>query len=110
MLASLDRLAALPAHTKVCCGHEYTLANCAFAKTLEPGNEALQARCESARHLRNAGLPSLPSLLADELACNPFLRIDEPSIIEAIDVGATDSADRTSRFAALRLRKDEFRG
>src|SRR5690606_8047903 len=27
MLASLDRLAALPGATQVCCGHEYTLAN-----------------------------------------------------------------------------------
>ena len=33
MLASLDRLAALPGDTRVCCGHEYTLANAAFART-----------------------------------------------------------------------------
>jgi hypothetical protein len=37
MLASLERLAALPSDTRVCCGHEYTLANCTFARTLEPG-------------------------------------------------------------------------
>ncbi len=110
MLASLDQLAALPAHTKVCCGHEYTLANCAFAITLDPQNKALRARCESVRQMRDAGLPSLPSRMADELACNPFLRIDEPTIIRALDDDIADPVDRGSRFAALRLRKDAFRG
>ena len=38
MLASLDRLAALPASTRVCCGHEYTLANAAFARVVDPDN------------------------------------------------------------------------
>ena len=41
MLASLDRLAALPGNTRVCCTHEYTLSNLRFARTVEPGNVAL---------------------------------------------------------------------
>jgi len=32
MLASLDRLAALPGETRVCCTHEYTLSNLRFAR------------------------------------------------------------------------------
>ena len=109
MLGSLERLAALPANTKVCCGHEYTVANCAFAQSIEPGNAALQHRCESARRMRDAGLPSLPSRISDELACNPFLRIDEPGVIDALADEMPGPADRVSRFAALRRMKDVFR-
>ena len=49
MLASLQRLAALPDDTRVCCGHEYTLANAAFAQVVEPGNPALVERLAQAR-------------------------------------------------------------
>uniref|UniRef100_UPI00273A234C MBL fold metallo-hydrolase n=1 Tax=Stenotrophomonas sp. YIM B06876 TaxID=3060211 RepID=UPI00273A234C len=52
MLASLDTLAALPGDTRVCCAHEYTLSNLAFARAVEPGNAALlqyNDRCEQLR-------------------------------------------------------------
>ena len=110
MLASLDRLAALPGNTRVCCGHEYTLSNAAFAQTVEPDNRALAARTEAARALRERDEPTLPAVLEDERAANPFLRVD------AINDermpwpgGATPSRNRVDRFAALRLAKDHFR-
>lgn len=105
MLASLDRLAELPAETRVCCGHEYTLANCAFALTVEPGNEALRERAKEARRSRDASQPTLPVRLASELACNPFLRVDSDEIRSAPGM----PGERTSRFAELRRRKDQFR-
>lgn len=104
MLASLDRLAALPAATRVCCGHEYTIANCAFARTIEPGNAALAARAAQAGAQRARGAPTLPSTLADERDCNPFLRVDAPALVEALGEGT-----RVARFAELRRRKDDFR-
>ena len=106
MLASLDKLAALPEDTKVCCGHEYTLVNLAFAQGIEPDNEAIQRRYDEVRQLRAAQQPSLPSTMSSERACNPFLRIDEDAVIAAVD-GAGQS--RHERFAELRRRKDEFR-
>ena len=104
MLDSLDRIARLPATTRICCGHEYTLANCAFARTIEPDNVALARRTTECDALRARGEPTLPSTLADELACNPFLRIDAPALVGALGAGS-----RTERFAALRERKDAFR-
>lgn len=104
MLASLDRLAALPGDTQVCCGHEYTLANCAFARTLDPFNTALQARSAQAAELRARGAPTLPATLDDERACNPFLRVDSAALIDALAGG-----DRVARFADLRRRKDAFK-
>ena len=110
MLASLDRLKALPPETRVCCGHEYTLANGAFASRIEPDNIALQDRLREARALRETGQPSVPSTIASELACNPFLRVDTPTVRSAVErhIGMP-IADRVQVFAALRSWKDGFR-
>jgi hydroxyacylglutathione hydrolase len=113
MLSSLDRLAALPESTRVCCGHEYTLANAAFARQVEPENDALRVRAEQARALREAGRPTLPSSIAAERAANPFLRVDllpTDVLPEKQSLSQTASGgDRVARFAALRAAKDNFR-
>jgi hydroxyacylglutathione hydrolase len=109
LLGSLDRLAALPPETLVCCGHEYTLANAAFARVVDPGNPALARRHEEVIAMRDTRRPTLPSTLADERACNPFLRIDAPAVRAAVaahDPSAAD--DRVAAFAALRRWKDGF--
>jgi hydroxyacylglutathione hydrolase len=108
MLASLDRLAALPEDTRICCGHEYTLANAAFAQRIEPGNDALRMRQQQARALREAGESTLPSLLVDERAANPFLRVDVMDAPPEWSKAAWHG-DRVARFAALRSAKDGFR-
>jgi len=110
MLASLDRLAALPANTKVCCGHEYTVSNGAFASVIEPDNVALRERLGEARAARAVGQPSVPSTLASDLACNPFLRVDTPTVRTAVEqhFGAP-CIDRVQVFAGLRRWKDGFR-
>ena len=110
MHASLMRLATLPGDTRVCCGHEYTLANATFALATDPDNPQLQTRAAEAAALRAAGKPTLPSLLADERACNPFLRCAEPALHAAAErhTGARP-ADDVAVFAALRQWKDGFR-
>lgn len=111
MLASLDRLAALPGDTRVCCGHEYTQSNAAFALAVDPDNPALRRRSEEVARMREAGQSTLPSTLADERACNPFLRVDAPAVQAAVAgrSGIADAGDRVATFAALRRWKDEFR-
>ena len=110
MLESLERLAALPGASAVCCGHEYTLANAAFARAVDPANDALRRRTEEAQAMRNAGRPTLPSTLATELATNPFLRVDTPAIHTAVaNRLGREPADRVETFAELRRWKDGFR-
>ncbi len=110
MLASLDRLAALPGDTRVCCGHEYTLSNAAFARVVEPDNPALLRRIEEAQAMRNAGQPTLPSTIAVERETNPFLRVDAPGVRAAVESQAGQAgSDRVATFAALRRWKDGFR-
>ena len=110
MLDSLERLAALPGDTAVCCGHEYTLANAAFARAVDPANDALRRRTEEAQAMRSAGRPTLPSTLAIEQATNPFLRVDAPAVLAAVArrIGH-QPADRVQTFAELRRWKDSFR-
>lgn len=111
MLASLARLSALPGATRVCCGHEYTLSNAAFAREVEPDNPALRRRTEEAHAMRDAGRPTLPSTLADELACNPFLRCDQPAVQAAVARRlGREPQDAVETFAELRRWKDGFRG
>lgn len=109
MLASLDRLAALPDDTRVCCAHEYTLANLRFALSVEPANAALrahQARCEA---WRAQGQPTLPSTIGLERAINPFLRTREPAVRAAVQPHVAGAAHDADVFAALRRLKDSFR-
>lgn len=106
MLASLDRLAALPGDTRVCCGHEYTLANAVFARRVDPDNQTLSQREVQARALRESDAPTLPSSMDEERAANPFLRVDALGDKAPMLAGAHD---RIARFAALRAAKDAFR-
>lgn len=110
MLASLDRLAALPGDTRVHCAHEYTMSNIRFALACEPDNAALRTWRDEAARLREAGLPTVPTTLAHELAVNPFLRSDAPQVREAaISQAGQASLDRLGVFAAIRAWKDGFR-
>ncbi len=110
MLASLDRLTALPGRLRVCCGHEYTAANAAFALAVEPDNAALRQRAQEAEARRATGRPTLPSRLEDERAANPFLRVDAPDVRAAVAARlGHPPADRVETFAELRRWKDGFR-
>jgi len=110
MLGSLRRLGALPGDTQVCCGHEYTLGNAAFALRVDPANAALQRRQQEALAMREAARPTLPTTLAAELTTNPFLRTAQPQIQAAVARHTgTAPADEVEVFAGLRRWKDEFR-
>jgi len=110
MLGSLNRLAGLPGDTEVCCGHEYTLGNAAFALHVDPANAALQRRQQEAMAMREAARPTLPTSLASELATNPFLRTAQPAVRAAIGRHLGHApADEIAVFAGLRRWKDEFR-
>lgn len=92
MYNSLMKFAPLPPETLICCGHEYTASNARFALTAEPENLDLLTYAGEVDTLRAEGRPTLPSRLATELACNPFLR-----------------AGDVATLADLRRRKDHFR-
>ena len=105
MHASLQKLAALPGDTVVYSGHEYTEANGNFALTIDPENPDLISRVREVADKRASGTPTVPSLLSEELATNPFLRAHDPAI--QAHLGMT-GANATDVFTEIRTRKDNF--
>jgi hydroxyacylglutathione hydrolase len=92
MHSNLQRLAALPPGTSAYCAHEYTLSNGRFAVTVEPGNAALAARMAEVESARAAGVATVPTTIALELATNPFMR-----------------ASSAAELSELRRAKDNYR-
>jgi len=84
MRASLEKLIQLPPNTRVFCAHEYTLANLRFAVQVEPDNLALRETLLLCEEKRRQNLPTVPSLIGDELRYNPFLRWDSGAIRETL--------------------------
>ncbi len=105
MWSSIKKIRDLPDDTVLYCGHEYTLANGKFALTVEPGNDALRKRVAEVEKLRAEGKPTLPTTIAQEKATNPFLRADDPALMESLGMAGADPA---KVFAEIRLRKDRF--
>lgn len=120
MHASLQKLAALPDTTQVCCAHEFTQSNLRFAQTVEPDNVAIQEHAQRCETLRKQGLPSLPTTLALEKAINPFLRLHAPAVQQSALHFLQQSSQQSHTaalnrhltpeqlFAALRAWKDAF--
>ncbi len=106
MWNSLSRLRALPDATRIYCAHEYTQSNARFALHVEPGNAELVARSARIDALRAAGKPTVPSLIGEEKATNPFLRADLPAFQAAIGMSGQVPHEV---FGETRRRKDTFR-
>jgi hydroxyacylglutathione hydrolase len=110
MLDSLDRIAALPAATRVFCAHEYTLGNLRFAAEVEPGNATVLEALEATRVLRASDGISLPSTIGRERGMNPFLRCREPAVRAAAEAHVgRNLGEPVEIFAAVRTWKDGFR-
>jgi hydroxyacylglutathione hydrolase len=92
MFAAMRKLEALPAETRVYCGHEYTESNGKFALSVEPENAALVRNMDDVRAARAKGQPTIPSTIALERATNPFMR-----------------AKTVEELASRRAAKDTFR-
>ena len=105
MWASLSKLAALPDETTVYFGHEYTLSNARFAKTVDPDNTALLKRVAEIEVLRAKGDFTAPTTIGLEKATNPFLRAADPAIRRHLGMERASDAEV---FAEIRGRKDRF--
>lgn len=104
-------LAPLPDNTRIYCGHEYTERNLRFASQLEPSNQAVLMQFANVRARRAEGEPTVPGEMGIERRTNPFLRVREPRLQEALAgrIG-TLPRDPAGIFAALRSLRDAFRG
>lgn len=106
MWSSLSKLARLDPETTIWCGHEYSLANLTFARSIEPDNPDLAEQGRQIEAARAEGRPTVPGSIGRELAANPFLRVGTKALQAAL--GHDGSADAAALFAELRRRKDAF--
>ena len=91
MFNSLNKIKNLPKDTEIFCGHEYTLQNANFCIANDPDNFKLKEKIEKVKKKLKNNLPSVPTILEDEIECNIFLK----------------AADLKS-FSKLRDLKDNF--
>ena len=91
MFSSLKKLKELPKETKIYCGHEYTLKNSEFCLKYDKNNKRLQKKINEIKNKVNNNIPTVPSTIEDEIACNIFLR-----------------AKTLGEFSKLRDLKDNF--
>jgi hydroxyacylglutathione hydrolase len=106
---SLQLIARLPEQTKIFCAHEYTQANLRFAAIVEPNNKAIRQRIVDTDTLVKNGKPSVPSLLTLELKTNPFLRCQQPEVIQAAQQYSRQKLHNSDAvFTTLRAWKDQF--
>lgn len=110
MHRSLQKLAALPTSTRVCCTHEYTLANLTFAAAARPTHEATLQRLKKTQDQRHLGEITLPSTIEIERETNPFLCVDDVQLQDSLIAAGRPASTEVETFASLRAWKDEFKG
>ena len=91
MFNSLNKIKKLPKETEIYCGHEYTLQNSNFCIANDSQNSQLKNMIKNIKEKLNRGLPTIPTVLDDEIKCNIFLK-----------------AKNLSSFSKLRDLKDNF--
>lgn len=107
--ASLQSIINLPPSTLIYCTHEYTLTNINFALHIEPNNTYTLHRQDVCTDLRNQGLPTVPTTVADELKSNPFVRCSAPDVIRAAEHFSGKVMGKPEEvFAVIREMKDQF--
>ena len=74
MFNSLNKIKKLPKDTEIYCGHEYTLQNGNFCLTNDTANQKLKEKIKKIKKQLENNLPSIPTILADEIECNIFLK------------------------------------
>ena len=74
MFNSLKIIKQLPKDTEIYCGHEYTLQNSNFCQANDPENLKLKEKIVRIKDHLKKNLPTIPTILEDELECNIFLK------------------------------------
>ena len=74
MFNSLKKIKTLPKNTEIYCGHEYTLQNSNFCAVYDPKNLQLKNKIIEVKKKIDNKLPTVPTILDDEIRCNIFLK------------------------------------
>ena len=107
MWQSIQKIAALPDETLICCAHEYTLSNLKFAHHIWPENEAITQYLQKITQMRDKHQATVPTLLKDEKKINIFLQSDNQQLQKKLEINMQNPPLRAV-FTLLRQLKDQF--
>tara|TARA_B100000686_G_C16448768_1_gene790895 strand:- start:71 stop:832 length:762 start_codon:yes stop_codon:yes gene_type:complete len=105
MLQSLNKIKKLPEDTMIYCGHEYTYKNAEFCIEHDNNNINLKNKFEKIKKLRSKNLPTIPSILGEELKSNIFLRCDQNDLKAKLNM---QNHEDFKVFKKIRDLKDNF--
>ena len=105
MFNSLNKLKNLPIDTKIYCGHEYTKKNLEFCLEYDLNNDYLRKKSNWINSKIESNSPTVPVSVDEEKKTNIFLRCNEPSIKNTLNL---NNAYEQEIFSKLRDLKDSF--
>ncbi len=105
MFNSLNKIKNLPPETKIYCGHEYTKSNLKFCLKYDSKNISLREKAILIDKKLSNNQPTIPTTIEEEIKTNIFLRCNDPSVKEALNL--KDSSE-DEIFSKLRDLKDSF--
>jgi len=103
------KLSPLPDDMSIYCGHEYSEKNLRFALDLDPDCEHARKKLEKVKKSNESGDCPPINTMGEERAYDPFLRLEDTRIIEALKkrVKGLENAPNEI-FKALRVLRDDW--
>ena len=95
MLRNMNLIGALAGETQIYCGHEYTLSNVEFLRSIDPEN--IPKYYNRFKELRNANLPTVPTTVKSEISYNLFMKCNEMETQDLLSVSSAVDAMKTLR-------------
>ncbi len=92
---SIRKLMELPDSTVLYAGHDYVEEYLEFARELEPNNDAIKS------YIENYDPDHVVSTLGDERKVDPFLRLNEPSIVRVLQERGLPLLTELQRWESL---------
>ena len=105
MFLSINKIKSLPGDTKIYCGHEYTKQNLDFCLKFDENNQFLIKKLDWVKERNDNRMPTIPTTLEEEAKTNIFLRCDNSSIKNILNM---NNSNDEQIFEKLRSLKDQF--
>nr|ELR5113508.1 hydroxyacylglutathione hydrolase [Providencia stuartii] len=107
MFQSIQKIAALPDDTLICCAHEYTQSNLKFAHHIWPDNLQISKYQQEIDLKRSKNQATVPTTLGTERKINVFLQCDNVELQKNMNINQANPPLRAI-FTVLRQLKDHY--
>jgi len=92
---SLKRLIVFPGNTKIYSGHDYVREAMEIARSIDKDNPHIE------KYIRKLSARPIVSTLDDELLVNPYIRFNDPGIIDILQKKNVPASTEFERFKSI---------